>query len=48
MIQNSYNISKEEHNKILSDNSSSNNNRNELFDVLCKRGGNENGKHYTS
>ena len=42
-IENNYNISKEEHNKILSNITSSNNNRNELFDFLCKREGKENG-----
>ena len=43
IIKNQFNISKEEHNNILVNVSSSNNNRNELFEILCKKEGKKNG-----
>ena len=43
LIKNTFNVSNEEHDIILSNITSSNNNRKELFNYLCKREGNEKG-----
>ena len=43
IIKNQFNISKEEHDNILINISSSNNNRNELFELLCKKEGKKSG-----